>query len=59
MKDTKSKARLADNLRVETSKSLATAKKKNKELALKLAIEDRERKSAKAGLKNVQAKAKE
>ena len=59
VKDAHSEARLADNLRVETNKSLATAEKKNKELALKLATEDRERKSVEAGLKNAQAKAEE
>ena len=59
VKDTKSEARLADNLRVETNKSLATAEKRNKELALKLATEDKERKSAEVGLKNAQAKAEE
>lgn len=59
MKDVRSKARLTDNLRIETRKSLATTEKKNKELALKLATEDRERKSVKAGLKNAQAQAKE
>ena len=59
VKDTKSEARLANNLRVETNKSLATAEKRTKELALKLATEDKERKSAEAGLKNAQAKAEE
>ena len=42
-----------NNLRAKTSKSLATAKQKNKEITTKLAAEDKGRKSAKAGLKNV------
>ena len=36
----------------ETSKALAIAEHKNKEFTMKLAAEDRGRKSAKAGLKN-------
>ena len=59
VKDAWSEARLADNLRAETSKSLATAKQKNKEITTKLAAEDRGRKSAEAGLKNVQAQVEE
>ena len=59
VKDAWSEARLAENLRAETSKSLATAKQKNKEITTKLAAEDRGRKSAEAGLKNVQAQAEE
>lgn len=43
-KDAWSEARLVDNLHVKTSKSLATVEEKNKELALKLATEDKERK---------------
>lgn len=52
VKAPRSKARLIDNLRAETSKSLATAEKKNKELAQKLVTADKDRKSAKASLKN-------
>ena len=52
VKAARSEARLIDNLRTETSKSLAIAKKKNKELARKLVIADKDRKSAKASLKN-------
>ena len=59
VKDAWSEAKLADNLHVETSKSLATAKQKNKEITTKLAAEDRGRKSAEAGLKNVQAQVEE
>ena len=57
VKDARNEARLADNLRTETSKSLVTAKSKNKELALKLAIADRDRRSTKADLKTVEAQA--
>ena len=59
VKDAWSEARLADNLRAKTSKSLATAKQKNKEITTNLATEDRGRKSVEAGLKNVQAQAEE
>jgi len=59
VKDAWFEARLADNLFVETNKSLATVKQKNKELTLKLADEDRGRKSAEAGLKNAQAQVEE
>lgn len=57
VKDARSEARLANNLCAETSKSVATSENKKKELALKLATADRERKSAKAGLKNAQTQA--
>ena len=52
VKAARSKARLTENLRVETSKSLATTEKKNKEFALKLVTADKDRKSAKTSLKN-------
>ena len=42
MKDAQNVARLANNLRTETSKSLATTESKNKELALKLATANRD-----------------
>ena len=59
VKDVQSKARLADNLCIETKKSLVIVEKKNKELAVKLATKDRERKSAEVHLKNTQAQAEE
>ena len=59
MKDAQNEARLANNLRVETSKSLATAEGRNKELALKLATTNRDRRSAKVGLRTTEAQAKE
>ena len=52
MKVAQSKARITNNLHAETSKSLATAEKKNKEFALKLVTADKDRKSAKTSLKN-------
>ena len=55
MKDTWSEAKLTENLRAETSKSLAMAEQKNKELTLKLAVEDKGRKSVEVGLNNGQA----
>ena len=57
VKDAQSEARLTDNLRTETSKSSAIVEYKNKELTLKLATEDRGRKSVEAGLKNAQVQA--
>lgn len=59
LKDTRNEARLANNLRVETSKSLAAVEGKNKELALKLVVADRDRKSAEAGLRTAKAQAEE
>ena len=59
VKDTRNEARLADNLRTEIDKALATAKQKNKKFTMKLAAEDRWRKSAEVGLKNAQAQVEE
>lgn len=59
MKDACNKARLADNLRVEASKSLTVAEGRNKELAPKLATADRDRMSVKAGLRNTEAQTEE
>ena len=44
-----------DNLCAEASKSLTIAEGRNKELALKLATTDRDRRSAEAGLMNAEA----
>ena len=52
LKDAQNEARLAYNLCVETSKVLGTTEQKNKEFTMKLAVEDRGRKSAEVGLKN-------
>ena len=59
MQATRTEARLENNLRAETSKALATAKQKNKKFTIKLAAEDRWRKSAEVGLKNAQAQVEE
>ena len=59
MKDARNKATLANNLYVEANKSLAIAESKNKELALKLAIADRDWRSAKVGLRNAEAQMEE
>ena len=54
VKDAKNEARLADNLHAKINKVLSIAKQKNKELGMKLVVEEWGRKSAKAGLKNTQ-----
>ena len=59
VKDARNEARLANNLRVEASKSLTVAEGKSKELALKLATADRDRMSVKAGLRNTEAQMEE
>ena len=59
VKDAQFEARLADYIYIETNKSLATVKQKNKELTLKLDAKDRGRKSVEATLKNAQAQAEE
>ena len=59
VKDAHNKARLADNLRAETNKSLAIVEGGNKELALKLATADRNRRSAEAGLRTAKAQTEE
>ena len=46
-------------LRLETEKALGAAKEENKELFSKLIVEERERRSVKAGLKNAQTQAKD
>ena len=59
MKDAQNVARLANNLRTKTSKSLATTESKNKELALKLATANRDWRSTKASLRTAEAQANE
>ena len=46
-------------LRLETEKALGAAKEENKELFSKLIVEERERRSVKAGLKNAQTQAED
>lgn len=58
VKDARNNSRLADNLRAETNKALGAAKQKNKELAVKLAIANRNRKSTEANLKTIEEQRK-
>ena len=53
MKDTYNEARAEANCRVETEKSLGALKQEKQELATKLTVEERARKSAEAGLKSI------
>ena len=59
MKDTRDKARLADNLLTEASESLSVTKGRNKELALNQATADRDRRSVEDGLRNAEAQTEE
>ena len=59
VKDARNEVRLVDNLRVKNKKSLAAPESRNKELALKLAIANRDLRSAEAGLKTAEAQAEE
>ena len=59
VKDARSEARVEANLRAETNKALGAVKHENKELAFKLTVEERARRSAKAGLKNVHNQAED
>ena len=59
MKDAYNEVRLADNLHAKANKSFAVAKGRNKELALKLATADKDRKSTEAGLRNAKEKMEE
>ena len=52
VKDAQNEVRVEANLRVEIDKALGAAKQKNQELTTKLAAEEKERRSAKAGLQN-------
>lgn len=57
VKDAQNGARVEANLRTETDKALGTAELKNKELAVKLTEEEKERRSTEAGLKNAENQA--
>ena len=59
VKDARSETRAEANLRAETNKALGAVKHENKELAFKLTVEERARRSAKAGLKNVHNQAED
>lgn len=54
VKDAQNEARATDNLRTEVSKSLATAESKNKDLVVKFATTNRDRKSVEASLKTTE-----
>ena len=53
VKDARNKARVEANLYVETNRVLGAAEQMNQELKAKLTAEERARRNAKAGLKNV------
>ena len=59
VKEAQNDAKNEVHLRLETEKALGAAKEENKELLSKLTIEERERKSAKARLKNAQTQAED
>ena len=52
--DTRNEARVEANLRVDANKALGAAEQKNKELASKLAAEERAHLNVEVGLKNVE-----
>ena len=52
VKDAHNEARVEANLHAETNKAFGAAEQKNQELTVKLTTKERERRSAKAGLKN-------
>lgn len=52
VKDARNNVRVEANLCAETMKALGTAEQKNQKLLLKLVIEEKERKSVEANLKN-------
>ena len=59
IKEARNDANNEVHLYLETEKALRAAKEENKELLFKLTIEEKERKSAQAGLKNVEAQAED
>lgn len=59
VRDAQNKTRLTNNIRTKASKSHAIAKGRNKELALKLATIDRDRRNTKDSLKNAEAQMEE
>ena len=58
-KDARNNVKNMVYLRLETEKALGAAKEENKELLSKLIVEERERRSVKAGLKNAQTQAED
>ena len=59
VKDARNNVKNMVYLRLETEKALGAAKEENRELLSKLIIEERERKSIEAGLKNAQTQAED
>ena len=59
VKDARNNVKNMVYLRLEIEKALGAAKEENKELLSKLIVEERERRSVEAGLKNAQTQAEE
>ena len=59
VKDAQNEAKVEANLWADADKALGIAEQKNKELATKLTMEEKERRSAEAGLKNTEDQAEE
>ena len=59
VKDARNETKVEANLRVETNKAPSVTKQKNQKLSAKLTIEERERRSTEASLKNAQDQAEE
>ena len=59
VKDAQNEAKVEANLRADADKALGIVEQKNKELATKLTVEEKERMSAEAGLKNAKDQAEE
>ena len=56
VKDARNEARVEANLHAETKKALDAIEQKNKELTVKLTVEERAQKSAKASLQNTRTR---
>ena len=59
VRDSRNEARVEANLRIETNKALGATEQTNKKITAKLIAEERERKSAEAGLKKDQDQVEE
>ena len=59
VKDARNNVKNMVYLRLETEKALGAAKEENRELLSKLIVEERERRSIEAGLKNAQTQAED
>ena len=59
VKDARNNVKNMVYLRLEIEKALGAAKEENKELLSKLIVEERERRSVEAGLKNAQTQAED